>query len=335
MFRTHPALSSVDWSVAAEALERGREFVLTTHVHPDTDGIGSQIALYRYLWSTGRSAHILNSATLHDRLQFLDPTRAVRAYTSEDAALMERADTIIVLDVNELHRLGGLAKHLRNTSAEVIVIDHHANETEHFGTINIIEPAAASTGMLVYDLLVRVGAKIDRVAAQAIYATIVADTGSFRFSNTSADVMRIAADLIELGANPQEVYRGVLGSYTPQRFQLLSRALGAMQIECDGALSWLFLSSQMLEQTGADERDVDGLIEYLRLLRGVRVTVLLLQVGEELVKLSLRSEEDVDVNLFASRWGGGGHVHAAGATISGTPDKIVKDVVAEAVQLLK
>ena len=136
---------------------------------------------------------------------------------------------------------------------------------------------AASTGLLLFDLLGALEAPLDTVTAQAIYATIVADTGSFRFSNTSEEVLRVAADLIAAGANPQLVHRAVLGSYTRGRFQLLARGLEAAELEASDRVAWSYISRKMLEETSASEDEVSGLIEYLRLLEGVKVAILMVE----------------------------------------------------------
>jgi phosphoesterase RecJ-like protein len=327
-------LPELDWSAVADLVRTAGTFVLTTHVRADTDGIGSEIALHRYLSGLGKTVHILNSEPPVQRLHFLDPDRAVRVFTAEDAELVRSADVIMVLDVNEVHRLGRLTQHVKHSRASVVVLDHHLNSVEKFAAHTVVEPRAASTGVLVYDLLLAMQARLDPVIAQALYATVVADTGSFRFSNTNARVMRVAAELLDAGADPEQVYRGVLGNYPGEKMRLLAHALGSMELEQDGRLAWVYLPRRVFEETGADQSDLEGLIEYLRLLQSVKLAVLMVETEDGRLRVSFRSENDLDVNRLAAHWGGGGHQHAAGAHLAGPVEQALHQVLEQTRKLL-
>lgn len=320
------ALSEIDWEPVTAALRASARIALATHIRPDTDGIGSEVALHRGLSRLGKDVRILNPDPLLERLHFLDPDRAVQKFRREDAKFLSGA-TLVVVDTSERDRLGPIADFVGHGGATSICIDHHVNEHRRFATLDLIVPRAASTGVLICALLEELGVEFDQVIAQAIYATLVADTGSFRFSNTDSGVFRLAGDLLDLGADPHQVNRGVLGDYSAEKLKLLSYAIQGSGLECDGRLSWFAVSRQMLEEASAAEEDAEGLVEYLRLQRGVRAVVYFIEREDKKVRVSFRSEDGLDVRTLASRWGGGGHRHAAGALLPGPLERVVTEVV--------
>ncbi len=323
------SLRHVDWSPALKALTASAKVVLTTHVRSDTDGIGSEIALHRWLSRTGHEVRVRNAEGLPRRLAFLDPDGAVQAFSPEDEAFVEQA-TVVVLDVSERERLGPMAPLVARHPGTTICIDHHVNVDRRFATIDVIEAAAPATGVLVSEMLQEAGVKLDGVIASALYATIVADTGSFRFSNTTSDLLRLAGDLVDAGADPQTIHRGVLGTYTRGQLKLLSRTVEGTAFECDGRLAWFAASQAMLDEAGASEADAEGLVEYLRLVEGVRAAIYLVEARGGGVKVSFRSEAPIDVNGLATTWGGGGHRHASGAFLRLPFDQAVREVVERA-----
>lgn len=315
-----------EWQPLVRALKTSDKLVLTTHVRPDTDGVGSEIALHRYLCAAGKQARIINPGRLLPNLSLLDPEGRVEAFDPSCAEFIREA-TVIVLDVSERERLGPLLPLLKEHTKTTICIDHHINEDRLFATINLIDPTASATGVLIWELLRQVDYDVDPVCAQALYATIVADTGSFRFSNTTAEVLRLAADLIDLGADPQPISKAVLGTYSKPKVRLLARALSDLSFDCDERLVWCAVSMRMLESVEASAEDAEGLVEYLRLQGSVQAAVFFIEVGEQRVKISFRSENSVDVNRLAMSWGGGGHRHAAGAVVEGPLPEVVDRVV--------
>ena len=328
----HATAGKLDWSPVIDVVERSEQFVLTTHVRPDTDGIGSEIALHRYLSSIGKQVRVINPGPPPPNLRMLDPDGVVASFSPADEAFIRDA-TIVVLDVSERDRLGPLVPLLDDFRGTSVCIDHHINKHRRFADINVIDPAAPATGALVFQALQALSADIDPVIAQALYATIVADTGSFRFSNTTAQVMRLAADLVDLGAEPHKVSRLVLGMYNRPKMVLLGHTLSQLQVDCDDRLTWCVVSRARLDEAAATVEDADGLVEYLRLHRRVCAAVFFVELEDERVKVSFRSEDGYDVNRLAARWGGGGHRHAAGAIIPGPLPEVVDRVIGSAREL--
>jgi len=288
---------NLDWKAAADRLRSADRIAITSHVRSDVDGIGSAIALCRWLHAIGKEARIL---------------------------LPE------VVDVSERRRLGPLVSAVTNCDGPTICIDHHINKDRRFADLDVIDPTAPSTGVLIWELFEHVEWEPDSVAVQAIYATLVADTGSFRFSNTTAAALRLAADLVDRGVQPQRVWRAVLGTYSQPRIRLAARALGQLELACDGRLAWFAVSTEALEELDASVADADGLIEYLRLIATVRAAIFFIELPGGEVKISFRCEDGLDVNALATRWGGGGHRHASGAVIPGALPAVVDEVVSVA-----
>lgn len=324
----------LDWTPALGVIAKSTRLVLTTHVRPDPDGIGSEIALDRELRRMGKDSRILNQDELLPNLALLDPDGRVRMVQESDRDFVLGA-TVIVLDVSERERLGPIGSMLTHHAGPSLCIDHHIRAKTSFATFEFIDPTAPSTGVLVWELLRELGADIDAVTAQAIFATIVADTGSFRHSNTTSEVMRLAADLIELGASPPPVARAVLGAFSEPKMRLLAGLLSNYQRVSDGRLSYHGITLAAFRAAEASDADAEGLVEYLRLAAGVEVGLLFLELADGRVKVSFRCQAPNDVNAIARRYGGGGHKHASGATLNGPLEQAMAEVVAATQELFR
>ena len=237
-------------------------------------------------------------------------------------------DAAVALDCAEKSRLGELENHLRNYRL-VINIDHHETN-EPFGDLNLIEPESSSTGELVFRLLEYAGLPIGADAAGNIFAAIQTDTGSFRYSNTTAEALRIAAALMELGANPWEISKQVMDTYSLPRLKLLEMALSTIEFHHDESIGIMVLSEEMFEKAGAQQSDSEGFVDYPRFVSGVELGVLIRETGENECKFSLRSNSSLDVARLASRFGGGGHVRASGFRFQGPLKDVKNDFLKEA-----
>lgn len=314
----------------AALLVPGRRICLVTHVNPDGDGLGSQVALVHLLRGAGLDAVITNPTPTPERFQFL--LADLPGVDQSDRAVRElrRADLIIVLDIAELTRLGSLGATVQERGVPVVCIDHHTGPGHLPDGPRLVDVTAAATGELVYMLACEMGWEVTRAVAHAVYVAIVTDTGSFRFSNTRPRTLRIAADLLERGADPEEVYLEVYASGPPGRPRLLAEALQTLVVEDDPGLAWLTVPPGALERHGVDADDLDGVVEHARAIRGVRVAILFREVSGGRIKVSFRSVGGADVAELARRFGGGGHTKASGAAIVGSLDTVQQAVLAEA-----
>ncbi|MGH7299715.1 MAG: DHH family phosphoesterase, partial [Candidatus Rokuibacteriota bacterium] len=236
---------------AIKLFRRAERVVITTHVQPDGDGIGSEVALAHWLEAEGKIANILNPHAAPRRFRFLEVDIPAPGFDPETAErLLAEADVLAVLDISVPARLGPLEPFVREYRGEIVVIDHHLGPTGFRG-VDCRDTSASATAELLHDLLVDWGAEITPEMATALYAAIVYDTGGFRYSNTTARTHQAAADLIGHGADIHEINQRVFESVSPTRARLLSRVFGEFHLEADGRLAWIALSSDLMEEAGA------------------------------------------------------------------------------------
>lgn len=301
--------------------------VITTHVQPDGDGIGSEVALAHWLRAEGKTVDILNPHPAPRRFDFLLRDIPAPGFDPETAErLLSGADLLAVLDISVPARLGPLEPYVEAYEGEIVVIDHHLGPMGFRG-VDCRDTAAAATGELLHDLLVDWGAEIDAAMATALYAAIAYDTGGFRYSNTTARTHRVAADLIGHGADIREVNRRVFESVSPTRARLMSRVLGEFHLEVDGRLAWMSLPLALMEEAGAEGEDVEGIVEALRAIEHVEMAILFKEIEPGATKVSLRSAGEINVSALAGRFGGGGHRNAAGAFLRRPLGVVVEEVL--------
>ena len=324
-------------AVAIRSLERelipGRRVALSTHMNADGDGCGSEAALARLLAQRGLDVRIVNPTPWPELFSFLLGDD-VRDETAKGAAALRNIDLLIVLDISDVKRLGALAETVRGLQVPRLVIDHHIASDEPAGDILLTDVTACATGELVYDLARTLGYEITPSIAQAMYTAILTDTGSFRFSNASPRCHAIAAELLDAGVDPEDMYVRVYASAPPGRLRLLSEVLSTLGVDESLGLTWLSMNAGALEKHGVRQEDLDGIVEQARSIAGTRMALFFRDLGYGKVKVSFRSTGEVDVNAFARQFGGGGHAKASGALIPGSLDEVRERVIAAAREFL-
>lgn len=292
-----------------------QKFVLTTHVNPDGDGLGSEMALEEGLALLGKQATILNHSKTPDNYLFLDPQGRIRVFEpARDADTVTAADVIIVIDTNHPDRLRSLEQFVLKSRAVKIVIDHHLDPAP-FAQHYLVDEEATSTGELIYRLLLLLcKGTISPSMARSLYCAIMTDTGSFRYSHVDPEIHRIVAHLIESGADPGEIYRNIYEQWTPGRIQLLGETLASLRTEFDGRLAHISVTREMLKRTGTMEADTDNFTAYPMNVAGVVAGILFLELTDG-VKMSLRSRGEIPINELAKEFAGNGHRNAAGARL--------------------
>jgi bifunctional oligoribonuclease and PAP phosphatase NrnA len=315
---------------AIEQLDRefvaGRKVALSTHMNADGDGCGSETALARMLMQRGLDVRIVNPTpwpSLFDYLLGDD----VKDMTSRGAAALKGIDLLIVLDISDVKRLGHLTAAVRALDVPRLVIDHHIASDDPAGNIILTDVSACATGELVYDLGCALGFEITPAIAQALYAAILTDTGSFRFSNTTPRCHAMAADLLATGVDPEESYVRIYASAPAGRVRLLGEVLETLGIDEAIGLTWLSMGAGALERHGVRQEDLDGIVEHARSIAGTRMALFFRDLGYGKVKISFRSTGAVDVNEFARQFGGGGHAKASGALVAGSMDEVRDRVI--------
>jgi phosphoesterase RecJ-like protein len=314
----------------AALLVPGTRVVLTTHVNPDGDGLGSEVALAHLLRDMGLDPVIANPSPTPERFAFLFASLPGVDRSATAVKELRRADLVIVLDIADQSRLGQLGEVVRERNVPVACIDHHTGGGQLPPGPRIVDSTAAATGELIFLLARDLDRTVTREIAHAIYVAIVTDTGSFRFSNTTPRTLRVAAELLELGADPEEVYLEVYASAPPGRPRLLAETLQTLVIEDDAGIAWMTVPPGALERHGVDADDLDGIVEHARAVKGVRLAILFRHVSGGRIKVSFRSVGTVDVAALARTMGGGGHTKAAGVAIIGDLDAVQRDVLAAA-----
>ncbi len=296
----------------------GQRICLTTHVNPDGDGIGSEVAMVHILRAQGIEAIITNPSPTPDRFAFLFADLPGIDRSAQGVKELRRADAILVLDIADLGRLGNLKETVAERGIPVGCIDHHASAGVLPPGPRFVDPTAAATGELVFLLARERGWTIPPAAAHALYVALVTDTGGFRFANTRPRTLRVASELLALGVNPEQVYLDVYANAPVGRPRLLAEVLQTLVVEDAIGLAWVTVPPGALERHDVDPDDLDGIVEHARSVRGVRLALLFREVSGGRVKISLRSVGTVDVAVLAGRFGGGGHTRAAGVALPGT-----------------
>lgn len=323
------------WSKLQELVSTHQHFLISTHVNADGDGLGAEIALYHFLREAGKQAVILNPDPTPPTYRFLDPHGAIQAASDHAYPLAVPPEVIFVVDIHTLDRLGPLAKLIGESSAIRVCIDHHPLQPQAFAELRLMDEAASATGELVYDLIVRLNGTLTKPIAQALYVSLVTDTGGFRYSNTTSRTHAIVADILRAGIIPKEIHSQLYERNSLARMRLLGQALSTLQTECDGQLASLCVTQEMFQQTGALYTDTEGFVEFARALAGVEVGLQFVETEPGVVKVSLRSNGRIDVNDLARGLGGGGHRQASGVLLSGSVEEVRRRVCAAAKERLR
>lgn len=305
-------------SEAAAAIRTADSIVTIGHVGPDGDALGSMLALAIAARDAGKDAVATfgQPFVLADRYRYLDLTTLI---PEADVGARELA---IVVDCGIGHRLGS-AQAVAAAADRVVVIDHHISGDDDFGDVRVVDATAAATAQLVFYLLEDLGWPISAAVADALYTGLVTDTGRFQYSNTTTEVHRIAARLLDAGVAPDVVGQHVFEEAPFGYLGVAAAVLERASFDPGASLVWSVLTVADLTTAGIAYEEADGLIDLIRVADGAQVACLLREVGEGRLKGSLRSRGRVDVSALANRIGGGGHHNAAGFTTSMSVDDTV------------
>ncbi len=308
----------------SELLRGQNSFLVLTHYRPDGDAVGSQLALTILLKDLGKQVEAWNDDEVPAKFRFLPQSNLITRPPAEPKDF----DVVIAIDTSTWQRLGSAVQRI-HTRKHFVNIDHHVSN-EKFADINWIVPAAPASGQIAFDLVKRGGFKLTREMATCLFAAISTDTGSFSYGSTTAESLRVAAELVDTGINVGEICRHVYESYPYARLMLLQKALAQLQLTDGNRVAYTWVTTEMFEESGAKREDTEGLIDYARAIDGVLVAILFEEMTEPgKTRISLRSKHPkLDVNSVARRFGGGGHREAAGARIAGEPHEIERKVLA-------
>jgi phosphoesterase RecJ-like protein len=330
-------MSLVDWSVLSNFLKRHERIVLTTHIRPDGDALGSEVALAQALIRMGKDVRCVNTSALPPRYDFLDPDRRLLHHYEEGGPsnyLLKDAQALIILDLSSWSQLGRFGSWVRQFKGPRLVIDHHVSRDADLAQDFLVDTSMEATGRLVFEAISHLKIPFTKEIATGLLTAIAMDTGWFRHPNTSASTLRIVADLIDAGAPISDIFKKIFERNTLGRLKLVGETLAGLQTAFDGRLAWATVTREALENVGALPTDTEDLVDYTVSIQGVELGFLLMELPVGGIKLSLRSRGSIDCCELAGRFGGGGHKAAAGATLPEPIDKALDAIKKEVSKML-
>ena len=317
-------MSAAKFEQIGEALRKNQSFAVLSHVRPDGDALGSQLALGVSLKKIGKDVRIWNEEGMLEKYSFLPNAKLLTKAPAE----AEDVDVVVALDTAIQNRLGTTVAAIK--SAKVwINIDHHPSNPG-YGDIVYIDPHAPATGQILFELMTNQKLPIDPAIAENLYVAISTDTGSFQYPNTTARTFEIAAELVRAGVDVGRVSQSIYENYPRRRVELLRALLGTMRFDADDRIASFSLSMATAKKLGVLPEDNEGLIDHLRAIHGVTVAAFFEELPDGKVRVSMRSKnEKVNVCAICEKFGGGGHVLAAGARVKGTLAEVEKKILEE------
>jgi len=308
-----------------EALHKANNVLLVSHVFPDGDALGSQLALAEILESSGKEPYCYCQEPVSAMYEFLPGSEKIK----NELPGITQFDAAVAVDCGDRFRLGQAMDTLLQIHP-FIVIDHHAGHRE-FGDIGWVEADRSSTAEMIFDLALALNADVTYNAAYCLYTAIVSDSGSFKYDSTSAYTFQVASHLLNRGVVPSEVAGKLFDNYSANRLRLLEKVLGSLELYANGQIAIISATSEMFEASGAKREDTEEFINLPRALRSVKVAAFLRDTPEGFIKVSLRAKGECDVSQVALKYGGGGHRNAAGysvkdKTMAETRDELLLEI---------
>ncbi len=306
----------IDFELLKKIILEHNSFLLTTHVNPDADAIGSEVAFYFILKELGKEVHIVNHSDTPYNLEFLDRDRKIEKFEAEKhSSLFNKVDVLVALDFNRSNRIVKMRDSFENSAKLKICIDHH-QDPENFANYFFNDEQYSATGHVIFNLIEKTNiVKLNYQTAYPIYAAIMTDTGSFRFDRTTPEIHMIAAKLLIQGVKPDEVYDRLYDQSKFSKIKLLGKTLHSLQLYGDkNQIGYMKITRDDFAVTDAVESDTENFVNFSLSVEGVKIGLLFIEL-EEGFKVSFRSKGKIPVNKLAAEFGGGGHINAAGARI--------------------
>ena len=295
-----------------------KKIAIIPHRSPDGDAMGSTLALYHFLLKLNHNPVVISPNEFPNSLAWLPGSETVLIYENDKengAKILNEAELVFTLDFNALHRTGEMEQVLNKLSAPMIMVDHH-QKPDIYATVTYSDTSIGSTCEMIYNLISYLDKKdlLDKTIATCIYTGITTDTGSFRFSSTTSTTHRIVADLIDLGINNSAIHNSLFDDNSANRLQLLGRALQNIKVFPEYKTSYITLSQKELDEFHYQKGDTEGIVNYGLSIKGIHFSAIFIEHRDEnIIKISLRSQGNFDVNQFARQhFNGGGHINAAG-----------------------
>ena len=290
--------------------------LLSTHENPDCDGLGSEIAIYYYAKSLNKNCRIINCSPMSSKYSFIDPDEIIEVYSESTDEWLKSIDLAIIFDIGSYKRLREIS-HLIQSCPDKISIDHHLSKNQSFFSMELVDESSPATGAIIWDFLDYIDSDIlsEIKVSNALYASIITDTGSFRYSNTSPKTHIIASSLLANGVEPNEIYQNIYENRTKYQISLLSHVINNVKYVVDDEVAYTTLLKSDFSKCNSDLSENDGMADFLRSIEGVEVSFVITQIDSDIYKISFRSRKKYIINDIAAKFNGGGHALASGATV--------------------
>lgn len=318
-----------------DLLEHSKNILIASHENPDGDALGSTLSLGLGLSKIGKNITLYNKDGVPEMLEFLPQSKNIVESLS---SISGPFDIAFAVDCTSTGRAGKEFENYAKSENcnKVVIIDHHQT-TGSDADIHILDEAASSTGILIYKILKALEIDLDKEIAENIYTTIVSDTGSFSYSNTSSETLRIAAELVDMGVEPSKISQAIYENEPLRKLELYKLAVPTLEITEDETIASVYVDKKMFSETGTFRQDTEGLVNIPRSIKGIEVAMLFRQESEGSEpewKVSLRSKDRVNVAKIAEDFGGGGHARAAGCSIKGSIQEVKSKIISSVQEAL-
>ena len=316
-------------------LSKKKDIVIIPHKNPDGDAIGASTGLKNYFDNFNHNVKIISPNKFPDFLSWMDPDNQIKIFSEDESCIQKiiNADIIFTLDFNNLVRISSMKEQVEKSNAIIIMIDHHENPSNYADFMYSV-PEMSSTCEMIYHFIDKLGDKdkIDKNIAKSLYAGIMTDTGSFKFPSTTHVTHKVVSNLLKTGISHFEIHNQIYDNNKPERIQLLSFALSQIKIIEDLNTCYISLSQKNLDKFNYEKGDTEGIVNYGLSIKNIKFAVIFMEnSNEKVIRISLRSRGNFNVNEFSKNiFGGGGHKNAAGAiskkTLSKTIDYFLKSL---------
>ena len=318
----------INWNKLKQSIEGSKRIVLSTHMNPDGDGLGSAVAMYHYISSLDIDCKIIQISKFPDQYKFLNENNIIETYDmSEHDSWLDSADLAIIFDIGAYNRLGQLGDTLTANKTKAINIDHHPNLNDERFYENYINIEAAATGEMVYDFLEENHINMNIAIARGIYTAVMTDTGSFRHSNTNQKSHKIAMDCLAFDINNSKIYQSIYENKSKAQISLLAKVIDSLRFDFEGKVASFIITKKMIDDSGIIPGDVDGFTDFVRSINGVEIAIMVCENESGKHRVNFRSKGKYVINAIAKSFGGGGHKFAAGASAEGKSDIILQKIL--------
>ena len=313
-------------------IKTAKTIVITTHVGPDADGIGSQIALALALKQIGKTVYCINQEDLEQRYLYLDSKKNVKGYSSNLVSKLKKIDLFIIVDANSIERIGPNLKELSQQSTELLFIDHHPT-TDEFIALHCIDTSSAATGEITAKLIEELKVPFTYEMANALYTSIIIDTSSFQYPTVSPKTHSTVGKLLSTGISPPDVIKEIYGQNDVSFYHFLGKVLTKTKTSASKKIIYVQILLKDLNQYSVDPEDTHGIINQILSYRPAEVLCMFREIDKETTKVSFRSMGKINVGSMAQALGGGGHSYSA-ATIIKLPIKKCIELVINKVEII-